>query len=289
MTSYIVKNNYYKKNINLINKSNFLIEQKFCYFPYKKNGKLIFLDLYKDTTDYLCLINNIDLFILRSPFQIIGIDENNIIKKLLLLHHIQKYSQDIKYIINSDNGSVYTLFKNKNTKKIIDRHVFKYIYFNDKNKINKYFYNNKLKILSTHFMFIYNKKKNKNMQKILIEIFYTSYVKLIKDELLKKYNKNFNDFANYEELYIFLKQIGYVNKFYNNYAPKIINNYTKFNNHFEKLVNNKKYDNYRNQEINKIKNFNDFDLLELIDNYKNNMFDISYIKKKFIELTEKKI
>jgi hypothetical protein len=75
-----------------------------------------------------------------------------------------------------------------------------------------------------------------------------------------------------------------VEKYYNYYAKKMINNYNKF---YKKMKENDEIDIYKKTMIKDIKNFKDINLMKLIDKYINNNFNKEYIKNKFIEIKEK--
>jgi len=75
-----------------------------------------------------------------------------------------------------------------------------------------------------------------------------------------------------------------VEKYYNYYAKKMINNYNKY---YKKLLDNDEIDIYKKTMIKNIKNFKDINLMKLIDKYINNNFNKEYIKNKFIEIKEK--
>jgi hypothetical protein len=132
---------------------------------------------------------------------------------------------------------------------------------------------------------IYNKISD---LELLTIIFYQSYIKsnYIK-KILLKHNKNLLSFENHHKLYIFLKKIGIVEKYYNNYANKIIKNYFII---FKKLS---KYIDKYNLNIflkKKIKYFRDINPIELIfkiiDKYINNDLKKIYIKNEFIKIIE---
>ena len=71
-----------------------------------------------------------------------------------------------------------------------------------------------------------------------------------------------NSFPNYNELYIFLKKKGYIKKYYDDYAKKIIINYVKF---YKKLDTEKKLIKIKKTIQNKIKDFNKIDLSKYIN------------------------
>jgi hypothetical protein len=126
--------------------------------------------------------------------------------------------------------------------------------------------------------------KHLTSSKIFINIFYSTYLNNIKEEINIKFNKKLTDFSNFNSLYIFLKEKGYVDKFYDFYKPNVIKNYKKI---YNQLINNPKLIPFKKNKLKNIKNFKDIDLLKLVDKYVNNNFNKIYIKNKFIELSQK--
>jgi hypothetical protein len=260
---------------------NFNIEKESCNFFLKKNGKIIKKYYYSNYSynDYLCISNNFKQVGLIQFPKLYGKNENEIIKKLLILNYVQK--RDMKYI---------------EIKKNIDSDENKSIYcFNDENKdialtiyfFQKYKYLNistMIKSLTLSYILLKLVYNNLTNSKIFINIFYSTYLNNIKEEINKKFNKKLKDFSNFNNLYIFLKEKGYVDKFYNFYKPKVIKNYKKM---YNELINNPKLIPFKKNKLKNIKNFRDIDLLELVDKYVNNNFNKIYIKNKFIELSQK--
>jgi hypothetical protein len=256
-----------------------------CEYFIKKNGKIIYIpNIYKI---YLCLIKNIkSIDLVKFPY-LYGINENDILKKLKILYILQK--KDYKYIKTDDKldkGKNYNIFIFEENKKNIMLETFFLSYItNNSDEIYHKFYGTILRELTTRFMInklIYNKTTDK---KILIMCFYSSYIKLIKEEIYKKYKKQYTDFKNYSELYIFLKKHGYVDKYYNYYAYKMIKNYNKV---YKEILKNPELEIFKAQYDKKIKNFNKINLIKIIDKYVNNNFNKEHIKNKFIEFTKSK-
>ncbi len=59
-------------------------------------------------------------------------------------------------------------------------------------------------------------------EEILTILFYQHYIKFISKELVEKYGKDLSNFHNYHQLYLFLNEHGYVNKFFNELGPTIL-------------------------------------------------------------------
>ena len=123
-----------------------------------------------------------------------------------------------------------------------------------------------------------------NNNKILIEIFYHDYLRILYKELYNKYNVIPSDFSNYQDIYLFLKKHGYVDKFYNIYSKIMIKNYTKY---YNKIINDPNFEKFKNKKLKNLKNFSDLNILNLVDKYVNKKFNKKYIKNKFIEIVEK--
>ena len=249
-----------------------------CDFFLKKNGKLKYLPIY-DYSKYLFIIKKIMIETYIKFPDLNGKNEDEIIKKLRILNYCKNFN--LKYVkINNNNIFIF----NDDVKGIKDVviNILFLGYLADVNlKAKKYFYETLDKTLITTFMLhkcALNKISDKN---ILIIIFYQKFIYLdeFKEDLMKNHNVTLANFSNYEELYKFLKKNGYVNKFYNVYAPKMINNYKKF---YNKLKSYKELLDYKIEKENEIKNFKDIDLLKLVDYYVNNKFNKEYIKNKFI-------
>ena len=280
--------NYYSKNINTISLKEFPIYFKNINsdFYLKKKGKLLFIPK-ENLLDYACFIyGKIKARVFNYPPKISGKNDDEMIKKLLLLYYIQnnfnlKYIKinDIEYIKNIYINNIYLY--NPNVKGIEDI-VLNILFYFDSLTIK---YKNKklslLKNLTISFM-ILKKTENNNNNNLLVKLFYEIYIfsDKIKDFLIKN-NKNYYDFANYNDLYIFLKKYGYVHTFYNIYAPKIIKNYRSI---YRKIINNPKLEQFKKNKMKEIKSFKDIDIIKYIDNYSDDIYNKKYIKNKFIEI-----
>lgn len=254
----------------------------YCKYFLKKNGKYLYFPINNFYSNYLCILNKITIaYPVSFPNLYYAKNENDIINKLLIFNYIKK--NNIKYI-KLNNNFIY-LFNNNIENSIeigINLLFLAHITSIDK-KLYDYFYGNIVKTLTTCFMISRIRTRFVSDKKILINIFYEFYISSyqFKNELEKKYNKTIRDFENYNKLYIFLKKTGFIDRFYNNYALKIIKNYKKF---YNKILEDDRLKKYKIKKQKEIKNF-DIDLLEIIDTHINNNFDKKYIRNKFIELT----
>ena len=275
---------YFKENINKINNLNFFIKDVNCNFFLKKNGKIKYVPLFTFFNQYFCIIKKIVYSSLIKFPNINSLNEDQIVKKLLILKYLQKFNLkyvDLGYYIYLYNDDIFNI-----EKIIINILLLSYI---DKSKdfkeLDNYFYGNIIKKLTTTFMILkYTSKYSIN--NILITIFYTYYINLpeFKEDLFINHGKRINDFPNYNDLYIFLKKKGYVKKYYNDYAQEIIKNYSTF---YKKIANEKSLKKFKKNIINNIKDFNKIDVLNFVDKNISDKFNKIYIKNKFIDLSKK--
>jgi hypothetical protein len=271
----------YTESDNLSNK-------KRCYYRLKKNGKTIYQF---DANQIECVINNIKHYDNIFFPNLYAKNENDILKKLLIIHKAKIYKLNYylieeKFKYNKKNGKHYYIFNNKNIDKIINHCFYKKCILENKN-IKNFFYGSDIKMYSTLFLLYKVKYFNVPNNKILNYIFYEIYLKFeIKSKIYSKYGKKLTDFPNYNKLYLFLKSTGDVNLFYNKYAKIFIKNYHKFYLKYISLKNNIEYKDFETTFIKKIKNFENIDILDIIDNNINDQFDKKYIKNKFLELTK---
>lgn len=270
-------------NYNFNNTLNLKINKLYCDYYIKKNGKIKFFPYMYDR--YLCMINNIDpISVVMFPY-LYDKDEDALAKKIFILYVMQQ--RNFKYIkindsLNKNNNYQIYLFDESKKDIVLELLFLVYIYESDK-KIDNYYFGTKLRALSTIFM-ISKLLYKKSDKEILILIFYTSYITIIKNDIYHKYKKELSDFKNYNDLYIFLKKNGYVDKYYNYYADKMIKNYNKF---YKKIINHPELIDFKDNYKKKIKDFKKINLVKIIDKYVNNRFNKEYIKNKFIDLVEK--
>jgi hypothetical protein len=276
-------------NKKLLNYLNVHYNKKYCSGQFKKNGKFKYIPFLKNNNDYFnkffCIANkriysNQILF----PY-LYDITEDNIVNKLLIIDYIQK-NYNLKYFyLNKD---VIELYNNDNKyieNKILIYYFVKYAFKNDKNFLNS-ITNSMIKRLSLSFLYakLISSYKIKN-ESIFISLFYYKYIKEIEYEIYKKYNLRINkDFPNYNALYLFLKEKGYVAKFYNIIVKKINKTYKKI---YKKILNHPLFNNYLKEQKKEIKLFSEINILKLIDDNLEPKFNKKYIKNKFIKLSKK--
>ena len=274
-------NHYYKDKLNNLT---FDFQKHNCKFYLKKNGKMLYFphEIYK----YICIFNK--TFFYKQCYDTFrSLNNNFIIKNFLIFAYIQKNS-NLNYIFFSDHKERIVLF-DKNLIESFDIFL-NILYIVQENLNSKKKKNSLLEILSIEFLYLrFSYCKKISDKDILIQLFYQIYIKdkKLKEEIKNKYNKDITlYFANYHDLYLFLKKEGYVKKFYNEYYQYIKDNSEKIYNNY--ILNNKeKLGIFKLKIEKKIQNFNDINLIDLIDNYVVKDKDKNYIKNKFIELRKK--
>ena len=267
------------------------INTKLCDYYLNKDGKIIYIPLnpYKK---FLCLINKIKLInIIPFPY-LHGKDEYEIINKLEILLYIKKNNFkflkiNLKDDIYEKNTLIYIFNSNiKNVENIVLNLSF-FQYLNNNEKMDNYIKksNSLLNRLTIEFIFLKKIYKKISNEKILIQIFYEYYIKSYEiKSFLEKNNLTLNSFKNYNDLYIFLEKNKFVHKFYNIYSKDIIKNYKKI---YDKISLSNECKEYKLEIKKYIENFDDVDLLKIINKYVDNKFNKKIIKNKFIELSKK--
>ena len=246
--------------------------------PFLKNNNFYF-------NRFLCIINKIIFSqVIYFPY-LYDIDEDHIVNKMLILAYIKK-NFNLKYFnLNKDLIEIYNGNDEYIEEKVLNYYFIKYAIENDINFF-KSITNTMIKRLSLTFLYEKLTKSNKiKNSSIFFSIFYKKYIKEIENEIYKKYNlKISKDFANYNDLYLFLKDKGYVDKFYNNYTKKIIKTYKKT---YKKILNHPLFNDYIKKQKEEIKLFSDINILKMIDSDVDPKFNKKYIKNKFIKLSKK--
>ena len=276
-------------NKNLLNYLDISYNKKYCEREFKKNGKFKYLPFLKNNNFYinrfLCVINKIILSDqILFPY-LYDVDEDHIINKMLIIAYIKK-KFNLKYFnLNKGIIQIYNGDDKFIEEKVLNYYFVKYAIDNDINFF-KSITNTMLKRLTLTFLYgkLTSSNKIKNSS-IFIYLFYKNYIKEIEEEIYKKYNLRISkDFANYNHLYLFLKDKGYVDKFYNNYSKKIIKNYKKT---YKKILNHPLFNDYIKKQKEEIKLFSELDILKMLDSDVDSKFNKKYIKNKFIKLSKK--
>lgn len=276
-------------NKNLLNYLDISYNKKYCEREFKKNGVFKYLPFLKNNNFYLnrflCIINKIILSDqILFPY-LYDIDEDHIVNKMLILAYIKK-KFNLKYFnLNKGIIQIYNCDDKYIEEKVLNYYFVKYAIQNDISFF-KSITNTMLKRLTLTFLYgkLTSSNKIKNRQ-IFIYLFYKNYIKEIEEEIYKKYNLRIGkDFANYNHLYLFLKDKGYVDNFYNNYSKKIIKNYKKT---YKKILNHPLFNEYIKKQKEEIKLFSELDILKMVDSDVDPKFNKKYIKNKFIQLSKK--
>jgi hypothetical protein len=268
------KNNIYKYQLNKNGKINIYSHKynqeigikgvitKYYNFDYIK---LPPPNLIKNNKSKFITDHNIDLLLLYSYFiknkNLYYIDANITNKYIIFLKN------------NIDNVLKYLYIKQN-----IDKHkkIFKSNEYNINNKIIKFM------IQYIYLDLIHNKKYTTNNE-IYVKLFYQHYLKNIKSEIYLLYNKKYSDFANYRELYSFLKKKGYVDYYYKKLVP-ITKKY------YKRILNNidfSKLKEFKKQFIKKMKPFSKININKIINECYTNKKQNKIIKDKLKELMKK--
>lgn len=209
----------------------------------KKNGQFRFYpDSMYQFVLLLCVLNNDILYKDFEKIEILGKNNREINEKKNILKEIIK-SRLMIYKIKNKKSDYFCIFKEENINQFL-----KLVYLEKKFKTSK----KKEEILIINFIIYKLMYKNYTNTDIFTMLFFFTYIKLILPFIKKKYSKNFLDFSNYHDLYIFLEKIGLVKIFYNGWKPYILKNYKKI---YEKIISNPDFEIFKKKEIKKIEYF----------------------------------
>lgn len=231
-----------------------------CGYFLTKYGNIKFIpnSMYKYNL-FLCVINNNLTFFSLINFdfnKIYGKTDKNINQKIEILKYAQENDLQIYRINLKKSNYIYYIFKKENSDKIFNIFFLNNIIRKEK-ELYKYYFGTIEKTLTTIFLIKkiqYVKESNKN---ILIMIFYQEYYNIISNELYEKYGITKDYFPNYKHLYIFLKNNGYVDLYFNNYSLYILKSYSFF---YNKLLSHKKIDLYKKKEMKNIESLKTINL-----------------------------
>ena len=105
---------FFKKKLKKLDKSFFSINDAYCKYNITQNGKILFLPyLYND---YLCIINNTKYYYINDFPLLNGLNENEIIKKLLILNYIK--NNNFIYIKIKETGQ-FCVFQKQNIDNVV--------------------------------------------------------------------------------------------------------------------------------------------------------------------------
>jgi hypothetical protein len=231
-----------------------------CDFDLKKNGSMKNRPILNDYKKILCVIKNSILFeLIFIPLnEIYGKNESEIIYNLLILKYAQK--NDLKFL---KYKKVNYIFYEKNASNIFLLLYWNNSLFNDKEF--EYFYGKKTrkyvnlkKLLSSAYFDYKLKYINESDNEICIRIFYNTYVVY----MLKTLKKNFSDFPNFHQLYLYIKKNNLVKKYYEYYVPIMKNNFNKF---YKRILKDPlNFELYKRDQYKNIKSFRDININKII-------------------------
>ncbi len=272
-------------------KNLFTLKKDDCKYFIEKDGHLRRFSKNLDTIymNFLCLINN-NLLFNRQFFPYLYGDETKVIKKLLIIKRLQ--DENVKYVLvrkREKNSSFpdyqIEIFKEENLRKYCICQ-FLYYYIQKYDSSFYYTYNpltkskeNDIKYLSFSGVFTSLYRKNMTSNEILIVLFFNRYIKMIGNELIMEYGVNLKAFHNYHDLFMFLKEKGYVNLFFNKMGPKIIKGIPII---IDKVENHPLFPKYVNMIHKKeMKDLRDFSIEDLVDKFLPKSMNKEKILKKF--------
>jgi hypothetical protein len=118
-------------------------------------------------------------------------------------------------------------------------------------------------------------------QEILIRCFYDKYIKYLNTELIEKYGIGIKNFHNYEQLYDFLDEKGYIDYFYKKMGPQILYYVELF---IQKIQERPLFEKYINHvQTKEMKSFKTFSIPKLIQTFVSQ----SIQKKELIQYAKK--
>jgi len=257
--------NFYLSKIGIYSKNNYLYRNEICFYGVL-NKYYIYYDI---------------LFPNLIKYSKINTDNiNNINLNILSLYEYAK-NKDIYYITSKVNKQYKYFFIKNNEENCIIRFFYAYIYRKKIIDLN-FFKDNKILFTFNYIVLIlFFYKENINNNEIFTILFYNFYIKVIKDEIKYFYNKDYDNIINYKELYLFLKEKGYVNEYYNVIVPYVKQNYKKI---FKKILSDPEYIPFKNKMLKRIKPYDIIDTNKIIDSYYKNKDENINIKTKLKEL-----
>ncbi len=128
---------------------------------------------------------------------------------------------------------------------------------------------------------------------ISVQLFYEFYIRLIKDEIIEKYNINISDpniIANYQKLYALLDKLGYVDQFYKKLYPKakLLSSKVekKIISHPQYIELLKYFNSYKPFQDKVLFDIQDIDIERLIKTHIQPPFDVKYILEEYKKIKE---
>ncbi len=317
-----MKKSVIKKNSDFIKKKKLLTKtyiQKLLTCN-EKDCTLYYLDkngIYYDTNkkylanylQLLNLLNNIQSYsYIKFPL-LYGRNEQDILDKISILNQCTQ-ERVVFYIVNKKNLSnknILTIQDIYEKTKFVDMVFLKHsniekfvkVYFLEKSMNNEIanFHINPKNIeenLSYYYLsqslMTYDQPKD---SVISVQLFYGSYIHLIKDEILEKYNINISDtnmVANYQKLYALLDKLGYVDTFYKKLysKAKLLSSKVekKIVSHPQYIELLKYFNSYKPFQDKVLFDIQDIDIERLIKTHIQPPFDVNYILEEYKKIKE---
>ncbi len=287
--------------------------EKDCTLYYlDKNGNLVSSNkaYLVNYLQLLNLLNNIQSYsYIKFPL-LYGRSEQDILDKILILNqcvqerivfYIEKYTE------SSTKNEIFTINdiyeKNKILRLIFLKHSniekFVKIYFLNesmKNKIINFKINPKNIEEKLAYYYLSQSLMTYDQPKdsvISVQLFYEFYIRLIKDEIIEKYNINISDpniIANYQKLYALLDKLGYVDQFYKKLYPKakLLSSKVekKIISHPQYIELLKYFNSYKPFQDKVLFDIQDIDIERLIKTHIQPPFDVKYILEEYKKIKE---
>jgi len=218
---------------------------------------------------YTSIINYKIFFIHTSPTKLLN--------ALLLLNEL-KNTIDARYLSISENKNYLFIYNEINKKLMYQLYIFeKYMNKPTKNRNKKYAY----------LYYLYTIKNKKTNMKYLYLYIYLKLIHLERDEILNEYGidiveKFTRDYNSYYKLYEFLKENGYIKRFYKR-IPDIEKQYNIIVQKIETYQNRPILYSTFEKSIMKIG-----DIMEDMEKYSSSNIDKLKIKKKYLKIINQK-
>jgi hypothetical protein len=132
--------------------------------------------------------------------------------------------------IDKESEYIYYFFYKKQNFNNVAKYIYVTKYINKQDFQNNYTKNMSIfiKYMAAEY-YLFKLKFNVPDKEFFINIFYRYYIKILKDEISKKYGKDIIiDFENYHSIYLFLKEKNYVSIFYKKIKKEILDEYNNF-------------------------------------------------------------
>ncbi len=241
----------------------------------KKNGEIMRYSKNLDTSymNILCLLKNKKNYI-KIYYPYLYGNFEKILLRLLILYKLSKtdyytFEKKINNLSNFKECELY-IFKKDDFSNIMispflgyikkyDKQFFEYFYGSDEDDEDTI-----IRYLSTVSISNYLQDSSIKKSSVFIETFYNYYIKIIEKNLIQKFGLSLRSFENYHQLYQFLDKEGYVNKYYNDYVPKMKKLIPKM---ISDIKNHKLFNKFVSNNVKKIKKVSQIKINKLITKF----------------------